>query len=568
MASWKRYFSPVQDNIESRIKQQSAGNFNVSGSVSGNFSSYLPQVYTGPTNRLERYNQYDRMDLDSHVSASLDMIAEFCTQNDDSTGLPFEFNFKDTPTESQAKTLHTSLKRWVTINKFDSRLFDIIRNVIKYGDQFFIRDPETYEWLGVFQANIEKVLVNEGKGKKPEYYYVRDLDYNQQALVATNVPGSYQGSYPAMPGPTNANIQHTSNSIGQQYGATGRFQKSPTSSPVYAQHVVHLSMNNGMDPNWPFGSSILEKIFKTFKQKELLEDSIIIYRVQRAPERRIFYIDVGDLPENKAMKFVERMKNEIHQRRIPSKTGGGSSIMDASYNPLSILEDFFFPQRPDGRGSRVETLPGGDTTWGIDELLYFDNKLARGLRVPSSYLPTGPEDSPNTYNDGRVGTALIQELRFAKYCERIQQTIAEIFDREFKLYLKRQGINISSNIFDIKFVAPQNYATWRQIEIYAAKLNNFSQAVNSPYISKRLAIKEFLGWDEDKIQRNTSMIVEENKSKFSDNTVQKYLDSDQDAPGLADLGINRSDLESPETADTEISGEPGSPQEPESPEEL
>ena len=118
-----------------------------------------------------------------------------------------------------------------------------------------------------------------------------------------------------------------------------------------------MSLTEGMDHNWPFGISILEPIFKVFKQKELLEDAIIIYRVQRAPERRVFYVDVGNMPAHKAMQFVERVKTEIHQRRIPSKTGGGANVIDSSYNPLSINEDYFFPQTAEGRGSKVETLP-------------------------------------------------------------------------------------------------------------------------------------------------------------------------------------------------------------------
>ncbi len=95
-----------------------------------------------------------------------------------------------------------------------------------------------------------------------------------------------------------------------------------------AKHVVHMSLNEGLDVFWPFGKSILENIYKVFKQKELLEDSILIYRVSRAPERRIFKIDVGNMPSHLAMQFVERIKNEMHQRRIPTTTGGagGSDI--------------------------------------------------------------------------------------------------------------------------------------------------------------------------------------------------------------------------------------------------
>jgi hypothetical protein len=112
-------------------------------------------------------------------------------------------------------------------------------------------------------------------------------------------------------------------------------------------------MTEGLDVNWPFGVSLFESIFKVFKQKELLEDAILIYRISRAPERRMFKIDVGNMPAHLAMQFVERVKNEINQRRIPTQSGGGQNLMDASYNPMSMNEDFFFPQTAEGRGSSV-----------------------------------------------------------------------------------------------------------------------------------------------------------------------------------------------------------------------
>lgn len=136
-----------------------------------------------------------------------------------------------------------------------------------------------------------------------------------------------------------------------------------------------------------------------------------------------------------AMAHVERIKNEIHQRRIPTSKGGSTSMMDAAYNPLSILEDFFFPQSADGRGSSVETLPGGDNLGQIDDLRWFNNKLIRGLKIPQSYLPFGPEDTGHVFNDGRIGQALIQEHRFNKYCQRLQATLIRRFDEEFKRYL-------------------------------------------------------------------------------------------------------------------------------------
>jgi hypothetical protein len=254
----------------------------------------------------------------------------------------------------------------------------------------------------------------------------------------------------------------------------------------------------------------MESIFKVFKQKELLEDAILIYRIQRAPERRVFSIDVGNMPSHLAMAFVERVKNEINQRRIPSAGGGGQSLIDASYNPLSVNEDYFFPRTADGKGSDVKILEGGKNIGEIDDLKYFTNKLFRALRIPSSYLPTGSDDGGSNYNDGRVGTAFIQELRFNKYCERLQSLINDPFDIEFKLYLHNQGINIDNNLFDIKFNPPQNFASYRQAEMDTARVTTFSTMMAVPFISKRFALERFLGLTKEEVTENETLWQEEN----------------------------------------------------------
>ena len=296
-------------------------------------------------------------------------------------------------------------------------------------------------------------------------------------------------------------------------------------------------MSEGLDNNFPFGNSLLESIFKVYKQKELLEDAIIIYRVQRAPERRVFYVDVGNLPSHLAMQFVERVKTEIHQRRIPSKTGGGANVIDSSYNPLSINEDYFFPQTAEGRGSKVETLPGGTNLGEIDDLRYFTNKLVRGLRIPSSYLPTGADDGASQYNDGRVGTAYIQELRFNTYCQRLQSMLQEVFNHEFKLYIQDKGINVDHSMFNIRLQPPKNFASYRQAELDNNRISTFSQMAAIPYISNRFALQRFLGLSQEEIAENERLWREENEENL-----QAY-DADP-ASELRSAGISGADIAS------------------------
>jgi hypothetical protein len=478
-----------------------------------NYASRLPEVYSGHPNRLERYNQYENMDCDSEVNACLDIIAEFSTQSNLDNNTPFDIEFNNQPTDHEIEMVKKQLIQWTKLNKLDQRMFKLFRNTIKYGDQVFVRDPETFEMYWIDMIKVARVIVNESEGKRPEQYIIRDINPNFQNMsMAAKTTSDYYVSRSTGSVTTGNNYNAPNGGAGGGGGGgvgNSRFTQAMNESCIDAKHVVHLSLNEGLDYFWPFGQSILENIYKVYKQKELLEDSVLIYRVQRAPERRLFKIDVGNMPSHMAMAFVERVKNEMHQRRIPTVTGGGSNMMDASYNPLSVNEDYFFPQTSEGRGSSVEVLPGGQNLGEIDDLKYFNNKMARGLRVPSSYLPTGPDDSGAAMNDGKVGTALIQEFRFNKYCERLQKLIMQKLDDEFKLFLRWRGFNIDSGIFSINLAEPQNFASYRQSELDTARVATFSAIEPLPYMSKRFLLKRYLGLTDEEIFENETLWQEE-----------------------------------------------------------
>ena len=507
--SWKKYFTPVNvDNQKSSISPIGSGGR--PGPARSNYSSFLPDVYAGAPNRVDKYMQYDTMDMDSEVNAALDILAEFCTQKDKENSTAFHIFFRGQPTSTEVKLIKESLQKWSKQQKFETRIFRIVRNAFKYGDCFFIRDPQTLKWLFVDAAKVSKIIVNESEGKIPEQYVVRDINFNFKELIAvtphgtTNTAPSGTSSYTSGGGQGRGMVGATAQPPGT------RFSNQTNEVTVDAKNVVHISLSEGLDNNYPFGNSLLESVFKVYKQKELLEDAIIIYRIQRAPERRIFYIDVGNMPAHMAMSFVERVKNEIHQRRIPSSTGGGTNMVDASYNPLSASEDYFFPQTAEGRGSKVDTLPGGTNLGEITDLRYFTNKLFRALRIPSSYLPTSVDDASNTVADGKVGTAYIQELRFNKYCERLQSMVVETFDEEFKYWLVNNGINIDNSIFELKFNPPQNFAAYRQSELDTARAATFATLQEIPHLSKRFALKRYLGLTEEEIKENEKLWREEN----------------------------------------------------------
>lgn len=337
---WTKHFSTVKQTQRTADPSENS-NQAYSLTSTSRTSSWLNIAYQGNPQRIPRYYQFQEMDTDSDINTALDTIADFCTQSEEQLDEPFEIKFHGEPNESEVKIIKQMMDRWIKLNSFTSRLWYMFRDTIKNGDAFFLRDPETQEWLWMDHFMVELVKVDETKGKVPDEYIVRGLDYNRQAKFATVQadPNAYRTPYgtSTVGGARPMAASGSSGPAAFSMAGAGLDQRMRGMQGPYAQelhvidadHVVHLSLSVGNDINWPFGQSILEPIFKTYKQKELLEDAIIIYRVQRAPERRIFYIDVGTMPPERAKRHIEAIKNDIHQRRIPNRTGtGGCFAMD------------------------------------------------------------------------------------------------------------------------------------------------------------------------------------------------------------------------------------------------
>jgi hypothetical protein len=210
----------------------------------------------------------------------------------------------------------------------------------------------------------------------------------------------------------------------------------------------------------------------------------------------------------------------------------------------SIVEDYFFAQSSDGRGSKVETLPGGDNLGEIGDLTFFTKKMARGLRIPSSYLSLGDDDGSGgaSYNDGKLGAAVIQEFRFNKYCMRLQSLLAPVFDKDFKRFLKANGIEIESSLFELKFNPPQNFTKYRQIELDTQQVGVYQQVADNKKLSERFKLKRFLNLSEDEILENERQWAEENAAKLKKAVGSTPAESEPEGD-LSSVGIRMPDAE-------------------------
>lgn len=479
MAKFSGYFKLVQPKplVTTMTDSQSIGD-------QGAYANYTwyQRLIQGSASRIVRYREYDLMDNDIEVARALDTIAEEMTGNDKSTDSPIVLDIKTEKQQSvppsTVSTLRAALEYWSTIHDWKTRLFKLCRVTIKYGDCFFIRHRETSKWEFVHPKNVVAAVVDERDMTKIIAWQLkRDIKVPTSPYNATTHSTGFFGGY------------------------------SEQNVDTYpADRIVWFSLNDDISETSPFGESILRAVYRAQKQKELLEDAIIIYRIQRAPERRVFYIDVGKMPPHRVKMYLEQIKNEIRQKKIPT-FGGGVDQVDSVYNPHSMNEDFFFAQRPDGRGSRVEVLPGGQGLGELADLEYFQWKVQRGLRIPISYVKEGNENA--IFNDGKVGIAYIQELRFALYIRRLQRYVEKVLDKEFKRYLRAAGINIDPTCFEIKLAEPENFGVYRQQMLDNELLNTYNVANGINHISKRFALKRYLQLSEEDILENERLLREE-----------------------------------------------------------
>jgi len=430
-----------------------------------NFSWYSTAI-RGVNTRLQKYKLYDQMDKDADVSRSLDTIADEMTpRGDDNMELQFEIKF-NIPEDEEADevivvTLRHELQRFCRQNRLDVRLWNICRQTIKYGDCFFQRIKDQtgkITWRYLDQNTILGILLD-ANTREPVYYQVK--------LEKTDP--EYRGNA----------------------------QKDTIFIP--ATKIIHFSLGSEMNATAPFGESVLQRIYRVYRQLQLLEDSVIIYRIVRAPERRVFYIDVGKMSPIKSKQYLDRIRTEIKQKRIPSSSGG-TNKMDSIYNPASMQEDFYIAQTADGRGSKIETLPGGTNLGELDDLYFFQEKLFRGMRIPVSYMVNTRGEQGAVTSDGKVGTAYIAELRFVRFVMRLQEFIDNIFDSEFKDFLRKDGISVDESTFELKLPEPENFGIYRTSELAGQLFGNFSNARDIPYMSPRFALKKFMNFNDDDIQ--------------------------------------------------------------------
>jgi hypothetical protein len=228
-----------------------------------------------------------------------------------------------------------------------------------------------------------------------------------------------------------------------------------------------------LDPSRKKVLSYLHKALKPINQLRMMEDSLVIYRLARAPERRIFYIDVGNLPKGKAEEYVKGIMNNYRNKMVYDANTGE---MKDDRKHMSMLEDFWLPRREGGRGTEITTLPGGENLGQIDDIVYFQKKVYKSLNVPASRL-----EQEAQFSLGRSSEITRDELKFQKFISRIRKKFAAIFVDLLRTQLILKGILTEEEWLEVKdninfdFLQDTHFAELKNAEILREKIGTLRE---------------------------------------------------------------------------------------------
>jgi len=285
-------------------------------------------------------------------------------------------------------------------------------------------------------------------------------------------------------------------------------QVNDASVKIAADAIVNI--NSGLlDPKRQMVLSYVHKAIKPLNQLRMIEDAIVIYRISRAPERRVFYIDVGNMPKIKAEQYLRDIMTKFRNKVVYDSTTG--QVQD-DRKFMSMMEDFWIPRRGEGKSTEITTLPAGQNLGELADVRYFESKLYKALNVPTSRL------EPNqNFSLGRTNEITRDELKFNKFIERLRAKFSLLFDELMKRQLALKGIcsvdewDVLKEKIHYDFLKDNNFTEMKEAELMASRLQLMQQI--DPYVgtyfSKGWVKKHVLHFDEEGIERMDVEMAEE-----------------------------------------------------------
>ena len=296
------------------------------------------------------------------------------------------------------------------------------------------------------------------------------------------------------------------------YNSKGLNNTAANSGIKIAKDAITYVTSGIMDTNRNIVLSYLHKAIKVLNQLRMIEDSLVIYRISRAPERRIFYIDVGNLPKVKAEQYLREVMGR-YRNKLVYDANTGEIRDDRKY--MSMLEDFWLPRREGGRGTEITTLPGGQNLGELTDVQYFQTKLYKSLNVPAGRL-----DSTTSFNIGRTSEITRDELKFTKFVGKLRKKFSELFQDTLKTQLILKGVITPEDWEGMKehiqydYLYDNHFTELKNLEMMNEKLQILAQM--DPFVGKYFSTdyirKEILGQTEKQMEEMDAEMSNDIKS--------------------------------------------------------
>ena len=426
----KRKIKGIDTTVALPDSSKSSGTLLFQKSVAPTYTTITANAYN-LSERMMRYQDFVEMEYTPEIASALDIYAdETCAQDEKGRVLHV---YSD---NEKIKEILEELFYDVLNVEFNLRSW--VRNLVKYGDFFLYCDVSPEHGV----VNVFPIPVNE---------IIREENYDPDDPMAVRYKWVTMG---------NKSLENW--------------------------EVIHFRLL-GNDSFLPYGSSIIEAARRIWRQLILIEDAMLVYRVVRAPERRVFYIDVANIPPENVPMYVEEQRKNLRSSQVVDRSTGR---VDLRYNPLSVDEDYFIPVRGGESGTKIDTLAGGQNAAAVEDVAYIQKKLFSALKIPKAYL--GYDESLSS-----KATLAQEDIRFSRTIAVVQKTIIAELNKLAIIHLYSHGFDDEDlQNFVLRLPNPSTIAQQQKLELWRSK---FEIAGSAPegQMSKEFIRKEIWGLSEE-----------------------------------------------------------------------
>lgn len=414
--------------------------------------------------RVQIYADYDAMDTDAICCAALDIVADECTLKNEQ-GEVLQIRSSD---ENIQKLLYNL---FYSVLNIEFNLWSWVRNMAKYGDFYLkLEIAENYGVYNVIPFSAYNIIREEGYN--PDNPQEVRFKYDPNATLASS---------------------------------TGYSSQKNNDTGIWFDNFEMAHFRLTGDVNYlPYGRSYLEPGRKLFKQYVLIEDAMLIHRIVRAPERRIFYVNVGSIPPGEVDNYMQKMIQKMKKTPLIDPNTGNYNL---KYNQQNLLEDFFIPVRGNDTSTKIDTAKGLDYN-GIEDVAYFRDKLFAALKIPKAFMG---------YEKDLTGKATLaaEDIRFARTIERLQRIIISELTKIGLIHLYAHGYtNESAANFSLSLTNPSIIYDQERIALFKEKIDLAKQAMEGSLLPRDFIYDKIFHFSEDQYAELEDMIIEDKKREF------------------------------------------------------